>query len=91
MAAPPFVPLDASLSRFGGFLRVGKDEFKVQLHGVDSNGHRISFASAELHAEAPLAALLAPHREALKVRYAEPMDMHAIICRLICLHASRSG
>lgn len=66
MAAPPFVPLDASLSRFGGFLRVGKDEFKVQLHGVDSTGQRINFANAELLAETPLAELLAPHREALK-------------------------
>lgn len=78
MEPPPFVPLDASLSRFGGFLRVGKDDFKVQLHGVDSTGHRISFADAELRAEAPLAALLAPHREALKVRYAELMYMHGL-------------
>lgn len=75
-------PEDAALSAFGGFLRVGGDEFRVRVRGVRYQDSRVLFDAAELEAEPPLAALLQPHVDTLKVRLAQSTSLDGFLREL---------
>ncbi|KAJ0397953.1 hypothetical protein ATCC90586_002016 [Pythium insidiosum] len=66
---PLVVPEDEAMTRFTAYVRTSHGaEFKLRVCGVSHPAPgRTSFLRAELLAEAPLAALLAPHQHILKV------------------------
>lgn len=64
-----FAPENASSTSFCGYVRVGNDEFKVRVRSIKYVDARMSFDSAQLDVEPPLAAILATQRDTLKVKW----------------------
>ncbi|TMW62142.1 hypothetical protein Poli38472_009635 [Pythium oligandrum] len=78
------VPENAARTSFAGYVRVGSDEYKVRVCGIEytTDQKRMLFVNAQVVAEPFLATLLCDHEAILKVRLLQSSTLESFVRQL---------